>query len=79
MLCVTELESPLRFSYTFGYKTYMAVNAVNKSLVRKMYFLYVSFFYSSQSALLQPTLLCFIPPCTESHLPLILPSVFYME
>lgn len=61
MLCVTELESPLRFSYTFGYKTYMAVNAVNKSLVRKMYFLYVSFFYSVSSfttylALFHPTL-----------------------
>lgn len=79
MLCVTVLESPLRFLYIFGYKTYMAVNAVNKSLVWKMYFLYVSVFYSSRSVLSQPALLCCIPPHRESHLPLTLPIVFYME
>lgn len=72
MLCVAVLESPPGFLCSFGYKTYMAANSVNKSLGRKCVSpLYLDFTFLSSTL----ALLCFIPSHVESHPALILPVI----
>lgn len=48
MLCVAVLESPPGFLCSFVSKIYMAANSVNKSLMQKMCFPFISWFYLSQ-------------------------------
>lgn len=36
-------------------------------------------FFDLLSVLLNAVLICFIPPCVQSRIPLILPLVFYVE